>query len=97
MSVLEQVEDALHGKESVWVLLLTDALHEDGQVVMVVKLVHFNLPSDLVWGTVLNLDGQVSTVVEATELARWDGSSFDGTGLGGENGRLGHGLVQGVC
>ena len=55
--MLEEVEDALDSKESVWILLLTDSLHEDGKVMMVVELVDFDLPVNLVRGAMLNLDG----------------------------------------
>lgn len=96
MAVSEQIEDTLDSKESVWVLLFTDSLHEDGEVVMVVKLVHLNLPRNLVGRAVLNLDGQISTIVEAAELARRDLSLLVGAGLGGQDGRLGFGLVQGA-
>lgn len=96
LAVSEQIEDTLDSKESVWVLLFTDSLHEDGEVVMVVELVHLNLPCNLVGRAVLNLDGQISTIVEAAELARRDLSLLVGAGLGGQDGRLGFGLVQGA-
>ena len=84
----------MDGKESVGVLLLTDALHEDGEVVMVVKFVHFNLPCDLVGHAVLNLNGQVSTVVEAAELARCDLSLLDSASSGSKDSWLGRWFVQ---
>ena len=96
MAMGEQIEDTLDSEESIWVLLLTDSLHEDGEVVMVVELVHLNLPRNLVGGAVLNLDGQISTIVEATELAGRDLSPLVGTGLGGKDGWLGLSLVQGA-
>ena len=96
MAVGEQVEDTLDSKESIWVLLLTDSLHEDGEVMMVVELVHLNLPRNLVGGAVLNLDGQISTIVEATELAGRDLSPLVGAGLGGQDGWLGLSLIQGA-
>ena len=96
MAVGEQIEDTLDSEESVWVLLLTDSLHEDGEVVMVVELVHLNLPRNLVGGAVLNLDGQISTIVEAAELAGRDLSPLVGTGLGGQGGWLRLSLVQGA-
>lgn len=58
----------MHGKETVWVLLLADALEENGQIMMVIELLDFNLPVDSVLGAVLDGDGKVSAVVEATEL-----------------------------
>jgi len=96
LTVREQVKDTLDGKESVGILLLADTFHEDGEVVMVVELVHLNLPSNLVGGAVLNLDGQISTVVETAELTGRDRSSFDGTSLGGQSGGPLDGLVQGA-
>ena len=57
LAVHEQIANTLDGKESVRILFLTDALHEDRQVVMVVQLAHLNLPGNLVGGTVLNLNG----------------------------------------
>ena len=94
--MLEEIKDTLDSEESVWVLLLADSLHEDGEVVMVVELVHLNLPRNLVGGAVLNLDGQISTIVEAAELTRRDLSPLVGTGLGGQGGWLGLSLVQGA-
>jgi len=67
-TLLEHVEDTLHSKEAVGVLLFADAFEEDRQVMMIIKLHNIDLPLDLVLGSVLNRDGQVATVVEATEL-----------------------------
>jgi hypothetical protein len=53
-SLLEHVEDSLHGQESVWVLLFSDALEEDGQVVVVVQLLDFHFPVDFVLRAMLN-------------------------------------------
>jgi len=44
VSVVEEVEDTLDGKESVGILLLTDTLHEDGEVMMVVELADLDFP-----------------------------------------------------
>jgi len=96
LTVLEEVEDALDSKESVWVLLLADTFHEDGEVMMVVKLVDFNLPVDLVGGAVLDLDGKISAVVESAELRGRDGSPLAGTGSRGQGCGFGNGLVQGA-
>ena len=94
-TLLEHVKDSLDRQESVGVLLLADTLEEDGEVVMVVKLHHVHLPVDLVLGSVLNRDGQVTSVVETAELGRLDGSAGEGTGLGLLRNRSGLGLVQG--
>jgi len=92
---LKHVEDALHSEEAVGVLLLTDSLEEDGQVVMVVELHDIDLPLDLVLRAVLNGDRQVTTVVEAAEFARHDGAALDSTSDGRRFNRLFLGLVEG--
>ena len=84
----------MDSKESVGVLLLTDALHEDGEVMMVVKFVHLNLPCNLVGRTMLNLNGQISTIIEAAELRRSDLSLLDSTSSGGKNSRLSNWFVK---
>lgn len=81
-TLLEHVEDALHCEETVWVLLLTDALEEDGQIMVVVQLLDLNLPIDTVLGTMLNCDGEVASVVESTELRSRDVSFVEGTSDG---------------
>ena len=62
---------------------------------MVVELADVNLPLNLVGGAVLDLDGEISAVVEAAELRGRNGSSLNGTGSGGLRRGLGHGLVEG--
>ena len=94
LAVLEQVHDALDREEPVRVLLLANALHEDGQVVMVVELGDFDFPRDLVRRAMLDLDGQVAAIIEATELTRRDLSTFNGASLGSQNSWLLFGLVQ---
>jgi hypothetical protein len=82
-SVFKHVEHTLHSNESIGVLLLPNALKEDGQVMMVVQLLgRGHLPPDDVLGSVLNHDWQVSPVVESSELSIRDGSSLESTGLG---------------
>ena len=49
---------------------------------MVVELFDLNLPRNFVGRAVLNLDGQISTVIEAAELRRRDGALVDGTSFG---------------
>ena len=95
MALTEEVKDTLAGEEAIRVLLLTDALHEDGEVMMVVELFHLNLPLDFVRRAVLNLDGQISAVIETTELGADDLSLFDGTGSGSLNLRLSNRRVEG--
>ena len=94
LAVLKQVHDALHREEPVGVLLLADALHEDGQVVMVVELGDFDFPRDLIGRAMLDLDGQIAAIIEATELTRRDLPSFHGASLWGQNGWPLFGLVQ---
>lgn len=93
-ALLEHVEDALDRQESVRVLLLADALKEDGEVVVVVELLDLDLPVDAVLGAVLDGDGEVAAVVEAAELARGDGAVVEGTGDGLLGSRLLLGLVE---
>ena len=95
LAVLEEVEHTLAGEELVRLLLFADALHEDWQVVMVVKLLGINLPCDRVGRAVLNLNGKVATVVEAAELRRRDGAFLNSTSLGGDDCRLFHRFVEG--
>ena len=68
-SLFEHIKDTLHCEEPVWVLLLSDALEEDGQVMMVVKLLNFNLPVDLVLRAMLNGNWEIASVVESSEFA----------------------------
>ena len=49
---------------------------------MVVELVDLNLPCNLVLVAVLDLNGQISAVVESSELGLLNASGFLGTGLG---------------
>jgi hypothetical protein len=93
-ALLEHVEDTLHGQEAVRVLLFADALEEDGQVVVVVELLDLNFPVDAELGTVLDGDGEVSAVVETTELRRGDRAAVESAGLGLLRSGLFLGLVQ---
>ena len=95
LAVLEEVEDTLAGEEAVGLLLLADTLHEDGEVVMVVELLGLNLPLNHVGRAVLDLDGKISTVVEAAELGRRDGTLLDSASSGSNFLRLLNGLVEG--
>jgi hypothetical protein len=73
-------------------LLFTDALEEDGQVVVVVELLDLDLPVDAVLRTVLDSDGEIAAVVEAAELGRGDRAVVEGAG----NGLLRCGLFLGL-
>merc|ERR1712151_1296673 len=68
-TVLQHVEHALHREESVGLLLFAQAVKEDGQVMVVVQLLNLDLPADaVVNAAMLDLNGQVSALVEAAEL-----------------------------
>ena len=74
-TLFKHIEGSLHREESVWVLLLTDALEEDGEVMMVVKGHDVDLPEKLVGGTVINGDWEITPVVETAEFGCWNGTS----------------------
>ena len=61
---------------------------------MVVQLHDIDLPENLVLGSVLNGDGEVTSVVEASELAVKNGTWLHGTSDGGHRHWLGDGLVE---
>jgi len=81
-TLLKHVEDTLDREEAVGVLLLADALEEDGQVVMVVELLDLNLPVDTELRAMLNGNGEVAAVIETTELGGRNGSVVEGAGPG---------------
>eukprot|EP00306_Pavlova_sp_CCMP459_P009772 CAMPEP_0185191588 /NCGR_PEP_ID=MMETSP1140-20130426/15762_1 /TAXON_ID=298111 /ORGANISM="Pavlova sp., Strain CCMP459" /LENGTH=294 /DNA_ID=CAMNT_0027758297 /DNA_START=395 /DNA_END=1275 /DNA_ORIENTATION=+ len=68
-SNLEHVVAALEGKELVRLLLLAQAVKEDGQVVMVVELVNVHLPADAVGPPVVHCNGKVPALVALAELS----------------------------
>lgn len=49
---------------------------------MVIELHNVNLPEDAVLGSVLDSDGEVTTVVETSEFGRNDGTGVKSSGLG---------------
>jgi hypothetical protein len=67
-ALLEHVKDTLDGEESIWVLLFADTLEENRQVMVIIKLLDLNLPVDTVLGTVLNGDGEITSIVETSEF-----------------------------
>ena len=73
-SLVEHVEHALDGQESVGVDLLANALEENGEVVVVVQLLYVHFPVDFILRAVLDGHWQVASVVEQAELADGDGS-----------------------
>ena len=62
---------------------------------MIVELLHLDLPLDFVRRAVLNLDRQISAIVEAAELRANDLTSLDGAGPGSDLLGLLSGLVEG--
>ena len=88
-TLLEHIKDTLNGKESVGFDLLTDTFEENREVMMVVELSDIDFPVDLVLGSVIDSDGEISSVVEASELTGGDHSGFNGTSFrGGDLGLL---------
>ena len=81
-TLLEHVKDTLDGEESVWVLLLTNTLEENGKVMMVVELLDLNLPVNAVLRAVLNCNREISTVVETAELTCGNGTIVESTSPG---------------
>jgi len=78
---LEHVERSLYGEEPVWVLLLTDTLEEDWKVVVVVQGHNVDLPEELVGGTVVNSNREISSVIETSEFRGWNWAASDGSSL----------------
>ena len=87
-SSLKHIENALNSKESVGVHLFTDAFKEDWQVVMIVELLNFDLPLDLVLRTMLNCNWEITSIVEESELRNGNLSSDNSTSFGLLNFRL---------
>mmetsp|Transcript_122732 Transcript_122732/g.382099 ORF Transcript_122732/g.382099 Transcript_122732/m.382099 type:complete len:275 (-) Transcript_122732:208-1032(-) len=91
-ALLQHVVGPLHRKEAVRVLLLAEAVKENGQVVVVVELFNVHLPDDLAaYRAVEDLDGHVAAIVEAAKLGPGDGPPNHGAcprrrarGQGGE-------------
>ena len=94
MTVEEEISDSLDGEEAVWILFLTDSFHENGKIMMVVKLVDLDLPGNFVGGSVLNLNGHVSSVVEAAEFGGDNLTLGNSISSGLLHGRLLFGLVE---
>jgi hypothetical protein len=67
-TLFQHIEDSLDGEETVGVLLLSNTLEKDREVVVVVELLDLYLPVDLKLGTVLDGYRQISSVVKAAEL-----------------------------
>ena len=67
-TLLKHIENSLDCKESVGILLFSDTLKEDWEVMVIVKLLNFNLPVYLKLWSVLDGDWKVTAVVEAAEF-----------------------------
>jgi hypothetical protein len=80
-TLVEHVENTLDGKESVWILLFSDTLEENGEIMMVVELLNFDFPVDSVLWTVFNGNWEITSVVESSELTGWDGSLIESSSL----------------
>ena len=78
-TLLKHVEDTLDGEESVWILLFTDTLKEDWEIMMIVELLDLHFPVDAELRTVLDGNREISAVVESTELRRWNASVIEST------------------
>jgi len=92
---LEEVEHALNCKESVGVDFLTDTLKENREVMVIIELLSIDLPANFVLRTVLNGDGEITSVVEKSEFTNRDPSAVHSTSLGLLRNRLSLWLVQG--
>lgn len=79
---LKHVTDTLDGQETVGVNLFTDSFEEDRKIMMVIELRNINFPVDLILGSVLNSDWQISAVIESTEFTWGNNARFSGSSLG---------------
>lgn len=76
VSRCEHVESAFHGEESVRFQLFAQTIEENREVMSVVEFVDFHFPGDHVTSAlVVNSNGKVATLIELTELSRWNVSS----------------------
>jgi hypothetical protein len=68
-TLIQHIKHALDRQKPVWVLLLTNPIKEDWEVVMVVQLLNWDLPQDLVARSGMHdLNRKVASVVETTEF-----------------------------
>merc|ERR1719313_3048715 len=67
-ALLQEVVHPLDGEEAIRVLLFPDPVQKDGKVVVVVKLIHVNLPGKTVSDAgMLDLNRQIPAIVKLTE------------------------------
>lgn len=90
-TLFKHVTDTLDGQETVGVNLFTDSFEEDRKIMMVIELRNINFPVDLILGSMLNSNGQISTVIESTEFTWGNDASFTCSSLGFSSKNLGHG------
>ena len=78
-ALLKHVKDTLNSEETVGILLFSNSLEEDGQVVVVVELLDtvLGFPLNLKLRSMLNSNGQVSSIVESSEFTGRDISSIE--------------------
>lgn len=81
-ALFEHIEYALHCKETVWIHFFANPFEENGQVVMIVQLLNFDLPIDSILRTVFYRNGQVAAVIKESELAHWNLPAVDGASYG---------------
>ena len=67
-TLFEHVERSLDREESIRLLLFTDSFKEDWKVVMVVKGHDIDFPEEFVLRAMIDSDGEIASIVEATEL-----------------------------
>mmetsp|Transcript_51705 Transcript_51705/g.83892 ORF Transcript_51705/g.83892 Transcript_51705/m.83892 type:complete len:283 (+) Transcript_51705:142-990(+) len=80
---VEEIENSLHGQKPVRILLLSKPVKEDRQVMVIVQLIYVHLPLNLVLrSSVLNLNRQISPVVEAPEFRWLDRSAHERPSFG---------------
>ena len=74
-SLIQKLVCTLNGQETVWVHFLSEPVEEDGQVMEVVQLAWLYRKLNSIDGSlVIDLDGEVSSVVVPPELGGLDAS-----------------------
>lgn len=80
-SFFKHIKDTLHSQESVRVLLFSNTLKENRQIMMVIQLLDFDFPVDFVLRSMLNGNGEISSVIEPSELTRGNLSLIESSSL----------------
>merc|ERR1719473_1372129 len=77
-ALLQKVVHPLDGKEAIRVLLFADTVQEDRKVMVIIKLIHVNLPSKAIADAgVLDLNGQIPAVIKLAELCPLDRTALE--------------------